>query len=389
MDTKLTYCTACVMPNTKPDLFFDNVGVCDACRSAERKSDKIHGINWSARKREFEQILDRYRSKDGSRYDCVIPVSGGKDSHYQAYMMKVVYKMNPLLVSFEQTHITELGRKNRENIRQFGDLIYIKKNPEVYRKMVIEAFRRVGDNEWPNHLGIFTTPVRLAVQYQIPLLVWGENSQLEYGGPATSREKNYLDRRWLEEFGGLLGNRLDDMIGVDGITKEDLLLYRYPDDKDLKRVGVTGLFLGYFFPWDARKQTNLMIKKYGFSVKDDGPIEGTYTNYENLDESTVGVHDYLKFTKYGFGRATDHACLDIRNGRITRAEGMALAKKYDGAYPHYGVRHFAEYTGMTKKEIDAVFDRFTNKKIFRTDARGNFIRDMAGNLIKYNYDNEA
>ena len=155
---KLAYCTKCVMPNTKPDLFFDKEGICDACRSAEIKNSKIKGINWESRRKEFEKIIAKYRSKDGSNYDCIVPVSGGKDSHYQAYMMKVVYKMNPLLVCFEQTKITELGRKNLENIRQFGDLVYFKKNPDIYRKMVIEGFQRVGDNEWPNHIGIFTVP---------------------------------------------------------------------------------------------------------------------------------------------------------------------------------------------------------------------------------------
>ena len=385
---KLIYCTKCVMPNTKPDLFFDKDGVCDACRSSELKHAKTKGINWKERRRKFEKIISKYRSKNGY-YDCIVPVSGGKDSHYQAHMMKVIYKMHPLFVCFEATNITELGKKNLENIRQFGDLIYFKKDPEVYKKMVIEAFKRVGDNEWPNHLGIFTIPVQIAVKFKIPLLIWGENVQLEYGGPATSRNKNYLDRRWLEEFGGLLGNRTDDMLEVDGITKEDLTIYRYPHDKDLKRVGVTGLFLGYFFKWDARKQTELVIKKYGFSVKEDGPIEGTYTNHENLDEAHQGVHDYLKFLKYGFCRATDHACLDIRNNRISRQEGLELVKKYDGKYPHYGVKKFIEYSRLSKKEIDLVFDRFTNKQIFKIDKHGKLCRDIAGNLIKNNYDNKS
>ena len=372
------------MPNTKPDLFFDKEGVCDACRSAEAKNKKI---NWAARRKEFNKIIERYHSKNGSNYDCIIPVSGGKDSHFQAYTAKVVLGLNPLLVCFEQTRITELGRKNLENIRQFGDLIYFKKNPEIYKKMVIEGFRRVGDNEWPNHVGIFTIPVRMAVNFNIPLLIWGENPQNEYGGPASVREKNYLNRRWLEEFGGLLGNRVGDMVGVNGITKRDLLPYTYPDDKELKRVGVTGLFLGYYFKWDARKQTELMVKNYGFNTKDDGPIEGTYTNYENLDESTVGLHDYLKFTKYGFGRATDHACLDIRNRRISREEGLSLVKKYDGKYPHYAVKSFTEYTGMPKREVDRVIDKFTNRQIFKCDKAGELVRDTAGNLIKNNDDN--
>lgn len=381
---QLKYCTMCVMPNTKPDLFFDEQGVCDACRSSEKKNS----IDWDERKKQFEAIIEKYRSKDGNNYDCIIPISGGKDSTYQTYVMKEVYKLNPLCVNFEPTQSTELGKKNLANIGSLDvDVIQIRKNPIVYKKMVIESFRRVGDNEWPNHVGIFTVPIIAAVKFNVPLIIWGENSQLEYGGPASATEKNYLDRRWLEEFGGLLGNRVDDMVGVDGITKEQLLMFTYPKDEDIRQVGVTGLFLGYYFKWDARKQLEI-DKQHGFSIKEDGPVEGTYTNYENLDESTVGVHDYLKFLKYGFGRATDHACLDIRNGRISRAEGLELVRRYDGRYPHYGVKSFMEYTGLSKQEIDEVFDRFTNKQIFKTDKEDNLIRDIVGNLTKVNYDNE-
>lgn len=381
---KLTYCKKCVMPSTKPDLFFDADGICDACRSSERKLV----IDWGKRKKEFERLTLTYRSKDKQNYDCIIPVSGGKDSTYQTYLIKKVYGLNPLCVCFEPTYQTELGRHNLQNLNNLGvDLIYFKKNPQVYKKMVIEGFRRVGDNEWPNHVGIFTVPVRVAVNYQVPLIIWGENSQMEYGGPRTAADREILDRRWLEEFGGLLGNRVEDMLTIEGISKEDLLAYTYPRDEELKRVGVRGIFLGYYFQWDARKQVRIILQ-HGFNVKTDGPVEGTYTNYENLDEATVSVHDYLKFLKYGFGRATDHACLDIRNGRISRDKGLTLVRKYDGKYPHYGVQKFIEYSGLRKDEVDAVFDRFTNTLIFQRDSSGNFIRDDAGNLIKVQYDNE-
>jgi len=367
------------MPNTKPDLTFDENGVCDACRSAEEKDANI---DWEERKKDFEIIIERYRSKNKSNYDCIIPVSGGKDSTFQAYVMKKVYGMNPLCVYFEPTYRTELGKKNIDNLGHLGiDIIEFKKDPVTYKKMVIEGFKRVGDNEWPNHIGIFTIPINIAIKFNVPLIIWGENSQLEYGGPASSSKKNYLDRRWLEEFGGLLTNRVEDMIGVDGIKREEMLPYFYPDDKEMKHKGVTGLFLGYYFKWDARKQLEI-IKKYGFNIKNDGPVEGTYTNYENLDESTVGLHDYLKFTKYGFGRATDHACIDIRNKRISRKEGLRLVKMYDGKYPHYAIKQFITYTGMSKKEIDEIIDSFTNRQLFKTDKKGKFSKDIALSLTE-------
>ena len=246
--------------------------------------------------------------------------------------------------------------------------------------MVIEGFKRVGDEMWPNHIGIFTIPVMMAVKFNIPLIIWGENSQQEYGGPNLESVKSRtLNRQWLEEYGGLLGNRIQDMVGVNGITKKDLTTYFYPSDEDISRVGVTGVFLGHYFFWDARKQLEV-VEKHGFVVKEDGPIEGTYTNYENLDEKLVGLHDYLKFVKYGFGRATDHACIDIRNKRLTREDGLKLVKQYDGKYPHYAVTEFIKYSGMPKKEIDAVIDSFTNPVLFAQNEVGEFIKDKDGNL---------
>lgn len=375
---KVRYCTKCVYPETKPDLFFDEEGVCSACIAAEEKHEEI---NWNQREKDFFEIIEEYKVKSPTGYDCIIPVSGGKDSTYQAYFMKYVCGLNPLLVCFETTSVTELGQQNLNNLSDMGmDVIHFKKNHQVYKKMVVESFKRIGDEMWPNHIGIFTIPVQIAVKFNIPLIVWGENSQQEYGGPLDAIKNNILNRKWLEEFGGLLGNRIQDMVGVDGITEKELTPYFYPNDEDIESVGVTGLFLGHYFFWDARKQLEI-IKEYGFSVKEDGPVEGTYTNYENIDEKLVGLHDYLKFVKYGFGRASDHASLDIRNKRISRDEAVELVKKYDGKYPHWGINNFIEYSGMEKEEVDRIIDSFTNPILFKADDEGNFMRDEDFNLI--------
>lgn len=377
---QIRYCKKCLFPETKPDLFFNNEGVCSACVAADQK---YVGIDWKQREKDFFQIIDHFRLPQEHRgYDCIVPVSGGKDSTYQAYFMKYVCGLNPLLVCFETTSVTELGQQNLDNLSKMGmDVIHFKKNHEVYKKMVIEGFKRVGDEMWPNHIGIFTIPVMFAVKFGIKLIIWGENSQQEYGGPLDAIENNTLNRRWLEEFGGLLGNRIQDMIGVNGLTEKELTPYFYPEDEELERVGVTGLFLGHYFFWDARKQLEV-IKEYGFKVKEDGPLEGTYTNYENLDEKLVGLHDYLKFVKYGFGRATDHACIDIRNKRLTREEGLKLVQEYDGKYPNYAVTEFIKYAGLSRQEIDAVIDSYTNPILFKQKPDGSFARDKDGNLVR-------
>ncbi len=383
---RIKYCKKCLFPETKPDLHFNEEGICSACTAAE---EKYKLINWDEREKQFKEIIQHYKKKpQETGWDCLIPVSGGKDSTYQAYYMKVVCGMNPLCVCFETTAVTEIGQKNLDNISKMGiDVIHFKKNYNVYKSMVVEGFRRVGDEMWPNHIGIFTIPIIFAVKFNIPLVIWGENPQQEYGGPNLESVKSrVLNRRWLEEFGGLLGNRIQDMVGVDGLTEKELTPYFYPSDEEIERVGVTGLFLGSYFFWDAKKQLEI-VKGHGFSVKADGPVEGTYTNYENIDEKMHGLHDYLKFVKYGFGRATDHACIDIRNKRMTREEGLAIVKKYDGKYPAYGVNEFIKYSGLGKEEIDSIIDSFTNSILFAQDEQGKFIKDAEGNL-KRNFEIE-
>ena len=374
----MKFCKICVFPNTKPDLLFNEQGICSACQYNMRKRDEI---DWEVRGRELRVITDRYRSKT-SNYDCIVPISGGKDSTFQVWFVKKQLGLNPLCVHFEPTMRTELGKKNLFALRNLGvDLISWDKNPAVYKAMGREAFQRVGDHEWPNHIGIFTVPVITAVKFGIPLIIWGENSQSEYGGPAAAQESSVLNRRWLEEFGGLLGNRIYDMIGVDGITKKDVIPYLYPSDEELAQVGVTGLFLGHFVKWDARTQIEL-IQEFGWSPKMDGPVEGTYGNHENLDEATYYIHDYLKFVKFGFGRATDHAGIDIRNGRITRDEACRLVKEFDGKYPREHLDAFLRYYEMPKAQFDRIVDSYTNKKIFKRHPDGDFARETDGSLIR-------
>ena len=244
----MNICKKCAMPSTKPDLHFDESGICDACHSQISKNTEI---DWKQREQEFLGLVKENRSN--SDYDCVIGVSGGKDSTFQ--VIKVLeLGLNPLCIVFEPTIPTKIGKRNLENLNSLGvDLIHIKRNPIVYKKLAKEAFIRTGDNEWQHHVGIFTTVPKFAAKFNIPLIIWVESPQIEYGGPAASKTRNNLDRQWLEEFGGLLGNRITDMIGVDGLTKKDLSLYTYTSDEEINRVGVTGLFLGYYFKWDLRK----------------------------------------------------------------------------------------------------------------------------------------
>ncbi|MCX8492456.1 MAG: N-acetyl sugar amidotransferase [Cyclobacteriaceae bacterium] len=376
----MEYCTRCVMPDTKPDLYLDEEGVCNACRSFEKRKE----IDWESRKKEFFQVVDRYRSKNSTDWDCIIPVSGGKDSTYQ--VLKVLQLgLNPLCVTATTCHLSDLGRKNIENIKSFGvDYVEFSPNIVVRRKLNRIGLTQVGDISWPEHVGIFTIPVRAAVQFNVPLIVWGENSQNEYGGPASASENNVLNRRWLEEFGGLLGLRVSDLIGMEGIEKRHLIPYSYPSDEQLANVGATGIFLGYYFSWDG--YSNALISQANGFVTKSTVVEGSVVNYENLDNYQTGIHDYFKFLKFGFGRATDITCLHLRRGRITREFAVDFVNKHDGRFPwtylDKPIEEILAPLDLTLDEFIKICDRFTNKKIFVTDSRGNLIKDKDGNLKK-------
>lgn len=381
----IRYCTKCVMPDTKPDLSFDEAGVCNACRNFEKRRD----VDWAARRQQLVGLLEKYRRHDGSGYDCIVPVSGGKDSTYQVVKM-LELGANPLCVTATTDMLSDIGRQNIENIKRLGvDYIEVSVNPVVRRRMNRLALREVGDISWPEHVAIFTIPVRVAVQTGVPLIVWGENSQNEYGGPAAAADNNTLTRRWLEEFGGLLGMRVSDLVGQEGIERRHLIQYQYPTDEELSRVGVTGLFLGHYIPWDGLTNA-LVAQAHGFRTWPEC-VEGTMLNYENLDNVQTGIHDYFKFLKYGFGRATDHACLHLRRGRLTRLEAMDAVKRLDGRFPwtYLGVpiEKVMEDIDMSMDEFVRICDRFTNKKIFRVDSRGGLVKDRRGNLTKVNSDN--
>lgn len=383
----MNYCRRCVLPDTKPDLKFDDYGICSACRSYERRAN----IDWNIREEELLSILERYRSKTGENWDCVIPVSGGKDSHFQVLKM-LEYDMTPLCVTATTCDLSEIGRKNIENIKNLG-VDYLEFSPDKKIRRVLNriGLYQVGDISWPEHASIFTIPIQVAVRYNIPLIIWGENSQNEYGGPAAASENNILNRRWLEEFGGLLGLRVSDLVGLNGIRKKDILPYIYPPDSELQRSQVTGLFLGYYLPWDGYSNA-LIAQAYGFTTLSK-TVEGSCVNYENLDNHQTGIHDYFKFLKFGFGRASDITSLHIRRGRLSREDACKIVRLHDGKFPwtylFKPIEDILNPLNVTLEEFIEICDKFTNKRLFLTDSQGTLKKDNNGNLTKIKYGDEG
>lgn len=370
----MKYCIECLYPDTKPDLIFEN-GVCNACINFHKRET----IDWSKRKEDFIEIFKKYKSNDSTNWDCIIPVSGGKDSTYQVYkILKLGY--NPLCVTSTTCDLSDIGRKNLDNIKKMGvDLIEFSSNKIVRKKLNYIGLETVGDISWPEHLSIFTIPIIIAVKFNIKLIIWGENSQHEYGGPGASTTNNVLDRSWLENFGGLIGLRQSDivMLSDNKIQEKNLLPYIYPSDEDIRRVGVTGLFLGYYFPWSGIANS-IISESNGFTTFDKF-VEGSACNYENLDNYQVGIHDYFKYLKFGFGRATDIMNNLIRRKIITREDALEIVKKHDGMYPHTylnkNIENILEHINMTIDDFDKICDTFTNKQLFKKDEQGNIIKN--------------
>ena len=298
--------------------------------------------------------------------------------------------MNPLCVTATTCDLSEIGRSNIDNIKSLGvDCIEASPNQVVRKKLNRIGLTHVGDISWPEHVGIFTIPIKIAVQFNVPLIIWGENPQNEYGGPAAATKTNTLDRRWLEEFGGLLGLRVSDLSVIEEITTNDLLFYQYPEQIDLDRIGVTGLFLGYFIPWDGHSNAAI-AQEHGFKTI-DAIVEGSVVNYENLDNYQTGIHDYFKYLKFGFGRATDLLSMSIRRGKITREDALQLVKVHDGIFPSTylgkSLSDILDPLDINISEFEKICDRFTNKKLFKKNDDGSLKKEDSGRPIKINYDN--
>ncbi len=384
-NTKIKYCKKCIMSSAKPDLEFNSNGICSGCAAFEQR-DKI---NWDERSKKFIEILNTYKKNNNSNYNCIIPCSGGKDSHYQVLKL-LELGMNPLCVNASTDKLSELGRYNLDNIKKLGvDLIEINTDKILRRKINKFTLETIGDISWAEHLTIFTIPVKVAVWMKIPLIVWAENSQNENGGPIEKQNAINLDRRWLEEFGGLLGLRVSDIINILNIPEEKMALYTYPTDEELKKNQINGLFLGQFYRWDGVLNYEL-AKKNGFKEyhKDLG---GTIVRFENLDNLQMRVHDYFKYLKYGYDRITDWCCWHIRRGRLKREEALKINFEKSGKFPNtymdVKLEEILREIDCSKKKFVSICDKFTNKKIFKCNNDGNVIKKPDGSLLINNLDN--
>lgn len=361
----MRYCKKCFYPeNAKPTIIFDDEGVCSGCNYNE--SRKHDDVDWSERLEIFEEIIEEAKAmakERGNAHDCIVPVSGGKDSHFQVWLLKEKYGMNPLLVSFNHGYNTPAGLRNLNNlIEKSGCDAYVyTAGVDSVRKISRYMIERVGDITWHYHAGIRTLPFKVAVEKNIPLIVWGEHGFAELTGIVSL--KDFVEfTKWTRKEHDMRGIEADELIGVNDITRGDIEAYTYPTDEEIERTEVRGIYISNFFKWNAEEHAKLMRKEWDFgyiTYKRDR----TFNLYSKIEDHANDVHDYMKYLKFGYGRATDDASMEIRHGRITREEGLKLIKKYDAKEPTT-LEFYCDFLGITRDDFYAIMNTMRDKSIW-------------------------
>jgi N-acetyl sugar amidotransferase len=365
------YCKRCVYPSTAvTPLTYDKEGVCSGCRIAEEKDR----IDWPRRWGMLRELVEEYRSD--SNYDIIIPVSGGKDSYYQTHVAVAELGLKPLLVTYHGNNYLPEGEYNLFRMRKVFDCdhIIVRPSEAVLIKMNRIGFKLQGDMNWHAHCGIFTVPIQVAVRYKVPLMMWGEHGFLDLAGMYSLNDLVEFTAKFRKEH-ALRGYDWYDFTDEgleklgrpelkEGLATKDLQWAQYPSDDEIDRVGVRGIYLGNFVKWDANEHVKNVVEKYGWKEAEQ-PFERTYRRFSNIDDMHEnGIHDYLKFVKFGYGRGTDHASKDIRAGKMTREEGVAMVKKYDHVKPRRDLERWLQYVGMTEEEFDAICDIFRDPRVW-------------------------
>lgn len=356
-------CKICVMPDTRPDHVFID-GVCPACINAKNKPN----IDWDARKKDLERLLDRHNG------ECIVPSSGGKDSYYQCLTLKEM-GAHVTAVTARTCHLTKIGRKNIDNLSKHVRTIEYVPNMDVRARMNRIGLEVVGDISLPEHMAIFTTPFNASIDLGIPLVFYGENPQMEYGGPEGSEIAMQMTERWRSEFGGFLGFRPVDFVGMEGITERDIQDYLLPEDTS----SVEAHFLGQYVPWDSHRNAAVARNAGMIQLK---PCLGNWWDFENQDNLDTFWHDFMMYRKYGYGRFATQISVDIRNGLINREAALKEVTEWDGHFSqHYmgeSVWGSASRIGLTEDEMMTIVDEYTNHDLFVNRGNWMIAKDLDG-----------
>ena len=384
----MDYCQRCCYPaNAKPGIVFDDEGVCSGCRTFEARTVFMDKIDWPARRHALKELLEEYKARQRAKnnpFDCIIPVSGGKDSTYQTWMIKKEFGLNPLLVSYNHTFNTPLGIRNLTNLVEKLDcnLVRFTTAPGSALRLAKYMLQKVGDVTWHYHAGIMTFPIRAAVQYDVPLLIWGEEGFSELVGMHNLDDYVEFTKKKRQEH-SMRGFEPEDLLEEPDcpLTRYDLAPFFYPTDDDLERVGVRGIYLSNYINWDGRAQTEFVIKELDFESSQGR--ERTFNIYGKTDDIHAnGLHDYLKYLKFGYGRATDDASNEIRHGRMSREQGIEMVAKHDHVRP-YDMDIFLRKVAMTEAELMGLIERMRDPAVWEKASDGTWrTKDSIANHVK-------
>lgn len=354
------YCAHCVLPDTRPGIVLNADGVCGACVEHERRPQ----VDWSARRAALESLLREARQRS-TGYDCIIPVSGGKDSTWQT-AVALSYGLRILAVTWRTPGRTPLGQQNLENLIAMGvDHIDYTIDPDVERRLMLAALVKTGSTAVPMHMAIYAIPLRLAVAFRTPLVLWGENPHREYGRTDASASADELDPDWGRRHGILQSTSVEDWVGPE-LSPKDLEPYKTPSAEEFSRSGVRSIFLGDYLPWDPVESLRV-AQAHGFQVRADGPRLGLY-NYADIDCDFISVHHHFKWLKFGFTRLFDNLSLEIRNGRMTRSEAIERIRQAGDQTPHADIERLCAFLRTSRKRFSEIEESFRNPRIWRRKA---------------------
>ena len=363
----MKYCTRCVMPDTRPGISFDENGVCSACQSFERRKE----IDWDKRFKELEALCDKYRGMNGNDFDCAIAVSGGKDSHYQIHLMKEVMKMNPILFSVEDNFdMTEAGKHNLKNIsEEFGcNIISLKPDIRTQKKIMKYTFETYGKPTWFIDRLIYTYPLIMALKFNTPLLVYGENVSYEYGG--LGYNESYSAREQLNN-GVASDIDYEELCRVEGVDEKVLSMTFAPSVEEMNKLDP--IYVSYFIPWNSHSNY-IFAKQRGFHDLEHEWIRSHHVeNYDQVDSRAYLVHSWMKYPKFGHATATDYTSRYVRYGLMTREEAIEQVRLHDSKLDSKCVHDFCDFMGYTETEFWQIVDKFYNRDLFEKNAFGEWV----------------
>ncbi|MEK7124181.1 MAG: N-acetyl sugar amidotransferase [Patescibacteria group bacterium] len=366
----MKYCKKCVQPDTRPNVVFNRDGVCLACSLAK----KHNKIDWSARRRELEKIAEYSKKNNVSKYDCIVGVSGGKDSTRQSLYVRDELGLKPLLVScnYPPEQLTERGAHNLSNLVSLGfDCIQVAPDPKVWKKLMLQGFLKYANWCKSTEMALYASAPKVAIAYHIPVIFLGENDAMAFGTNDTGTGGSANAMKYCNTLKG--GDPEANSLVTKEMKKQDLFWYKYPTDEEMEWAKLRVVFLGYYIKDFTRFKNAEFAVERGLEIRHDKPEDiGDIYGFSALDDDFVIVNQMLKYVKLGFGQVTDQISEAIRLGMMTRKEGINLVKKYDGKCADNFIEKFCKYLGITKKKFWQVTESYRNKNIWEKDGKGDF-----------------